>query len=117
MVGLGHVAAAFGGAQISSGPRAAPGAIERLELTPVTKEQRFRVIAPDLPGHGFSAAGPPSSASLPGMARVVYLGWLNKERLAAELKEASEGRGNAVKKREDTHRMAEANKAFAHYRW
>ena len=39
------------------------------------------------------------------------------ERLAAELKEASEGRGNAVKKREDTHKMAEANKAFAHYRW
>jgi small subunit ribosomal protein S7 len=39
------------------------------------------------------------------------------ERLAAELKEASEGRGNAVKKREDVHKMAEANKAFAHYRW
>ena len=40
-----------------------------------------------------------------------------KERLAAELMEAAEGRGAAVKKREDTHRMAEANKAFAHYRW
>ena len=39
------------------------------------------------------------------------------ERLAAELIEASQGRGNAVKKREDTHKMAEANKAFAHYRW
>src|SRR5690606_31641368 len=39
------------------------------------------------------------------------------ERLAAELLEASQGRGNAVKKREDTHKMAEANKAFAHYRW
>jgi small subunit ribosomal protein S7 len=39
------------------------------------------------------------------------------ERLAAELKEAAEGRGNAVKKREDVHKMAEANKAFAHYRW
>ncbi len=39
------------------------------------------------------------------------------ERLAAELMEASQGRGNAVKKREDTHKMAEANKAFAHYRW
>jgi small subunit ribosomal protein S7 len=38
-------------------------------------------------------------------------------RLAAELLEASENRGNAVKKREDVHRMAEANKAFAHYRW
>lgn len=39
------------------------------------------------------------------------------ERLAAELKEVSEGRGNAVKKREDVHKMADANKAFAHYRW
>lgn len=39
------------------------------------------------------------------------------ERLAAELREAAEGRGNAVKKREDTHKMADANKAFAHYRW
>jgi small subunit ribosomal protein S7 len=38
-------------------------------------------------------------------------------RLANELMEASENRGTAVKKREDTHRMAEANKAFAHYRW
>ena len=39
------------------------------------------------------------------------------ERLAAELVEAAQGRGAAVKKREDTHKMAEANKAFAHYRW
>jgi small subunit ribosomal protein S7 len=38
-------------------------------------------------------------------------------RLAHELMEAAENRGTAVKKREDTHRMAEANKAFAHYRW
>ncbi len=38
-------------------------------------------------------------------------------RLAHELMEAAENRGSAVKKREDTHRMAEANKAFAHYRW
>ncbi|MDZ7661261.1 30S ribosomal protein S7 [Thiohalophilus sp.] len=38
-------------------------------------------------------------------------------RLAGELLEAGENRGSAVKKREDTHRMAEANKAFAHYRW
>ncbi len=40
-----------------------------------------------------------------------------RERLAAELLEASESRGGAVKKKEDTHRMAEANKAYAHYRW
>ena len=39
------------------------------------------------------------------------------EKLAAEIISASKGEGNAVKKKEDTHRMAEANKAFAHYRW
>ena len=39
------------------------------------------------------------------------------EKLAAETIAASKGEGNAVKKKEDTHRMAEANKAFAHYRW
>ncbi len=38
-------------------------------------------------------------------------------KLAGELMDAAEQRGSAVKKREDTHRMAEANKAFAHYRW
>ena len=40
-----------------------------------------------------------------------------KERLAAELMDAANNTGAAVKKREDTHKMAEANKAFAHYRW
>lgn len=39
------------------------------------------------------------------------------ERLAAELLDAANNRGTAIKKREDTHRMAEANKAFSHYRW
>ena len=39
------------------------------------------------------------------------------EKLAAEVISASKGEGNAIKKKEDTHRMAEANKAFAHYRW
>ncbi|SQI46083.1 30S ribosomal protein S7 [Serratia plymuthica] len=38
-------------------------------------------------------------------------------RLANELSDAVENKGSAVKKREDVHRMAEANKAFAHYRW
>jgi small subunit ribosomal protein S7 len=38
-------------------------------------------------------------------------------RLSAELMDAAQNRGNAVKKREDTHRMAEANRAFSHYRW
>jgi len=39
------------------------------------------------------------------------------ERLSGELMDASNNRGNAVKKREDTHKMAEANRAFSHYRW
>lgn len=39
------------------------------------------------------------------------------ERLAAELRDAAKGQGVTVKKREDTHKMAEANRAFAHYRW
>ena len=40
-----------------------------------------------------------------------------REKLAAELLDAAQNRGNAIKKKEDTHKMAEANKAFAHYRW
>ena len=40
-----------------------------------------------------------------------------REKLAAEFLDASNNRGGAIKKKEDTHRMAEANKAFAHYRW
>ena len=40
-----------------------------------------------------------------------------RERLAGEIMDAVNGNGNACKKREDTHKMAEANKAFAHYRW
>ena len=40
-----------------------------------------------------------------------------RERLAAEFVDAAQNRGDSVKKRDDTHKMAEANKAFAHYRW
>jgi small subunit ribosomal protein S7 len=40
-----------------------------------------------------------------------------KERLAGELMDAANNTGNAVKRREDVHKMAEANKAFAHFRW
>ncbi|MFQ5542400.1 MAG: 30S ribosomal protein S7 [Candidatus Binatia bacterium] len=40
-----------------------------------------------------------------------------EEKLAAELMDAANNRGGAIKKKEDTHRMAEANRAFAHYRW
>jgi small subunit ribosomal protein S7 len=39
------------------------------------------------------------------------------EKLAGELLDAAHGTGSTIKKREDTHRMAEANKAFAHYKW
>jgi small subunit ribosomal protein S7 len=64
----------------------------------------------------------------PARARALAIRWLidaaqertNKtmaERLAAELLEAQEGRGNAVKKKADVHRMAEANRAFSHYAW
>lgn len=40
-----------------------------------------------------------------------------RQKMAGEIMDAAAGRGNAIKKREDTHRMAEANKAFSHYRW
>ena len=64
----------------------------------------------------------------PDRARALALRWLVQyaktrgghsmaENLANEIIDASNGVGSAVKKREDTHRMAEANKAFAHYRW
>jgi small subunit ribosomal protein S7 len=54
---------------------------------------------------------------LVGNARSRGDGKTMEEKLANELLDASNLRGGAVKKREDTHRMAEANKAFAHYRW
>ena len=54
---------------------------------------------------------------LVGFARSRGDGKTMQEKLANELMDAANLRGGAVKKREDTHRMAEANKAFAHYRW
>ena len=64
----------------------------------------------------------------PARSQALALRWLTKysrerggkgmaEALASEIIDAANGTGAAVKKREDTHRMAEANKAFAHYRW
>ena len=64
----------------------------------------------------------------PARSQALALRWLTKysrerggkgmsDNLANEIIDASNGTGAAVKKREDTHRMAEANKAFAHYRW
>jgi small subunit ribosomal protein S7 len=58
-----------------------------------------------------------------GMRWIIYAarersdGRTMREKLASEILEASASKGAAVKKREDTHKMAEANKAFAHYRW
>ena len=52
-----------------------------------------------------------------GIMAHIDAGKTMQEKLANELLDASNLRGGAVKKREDTHRMAEANKAFAHYRW
>jgi small subunit ribosomal protein S7 len=57
-----------------------------------------------------------------GMRWLVQSAWLREgksmeEKLAAELMDAANNRGGAIKKKEDTHRMAEANRAFAHYRW
>lgn len=64
----------------------------------------------------------------PERAQALAIRWLVKaararnedtmaQRLANEIMDAAQGRGSAAKKREDTHKMAEANKAFAHYRW
>ena len=66
--------------------------------------------------------------SAPSAAEALAIRWLiaaarnrnentMEERLAGELLDAVQSRGTAVKKREDTHKMAEANKAFSHYRW
>ena len=52
-----------------------------------------------------------------GIMAHIDAGKTMQEKLANEFLDASNLRGGAVKKREDTHRMAEANKAFAHYRW
>ncbi len=64
----------------------------------------------------------------PDRARALSIRWLidasrkrsenvMADRLSAEILDAAQGRGSSVKKREDTHKMAEANKAFSHYRW
>src|ERR1044071_8050749 len=70
----------------------------------------------------------PSIEVRPARRQAVGIRWINPaarqrnertmtERLSTELLDASNNRGNAVKKREDTHKMAEANRAFSHYRW
>ena len=74
----------------------------------------------DLPGSRRRPPGPLAGARH-ALARRVRPRPLRRttmqEKLASELLDASSNKGNAVKKREDTHKMADANKAFAHYRW
>ena len=73
----------------------------------------------DLPGAGRGAhrARPGAGHPLADHGRARAVGKDHVGRLSGELMDASQNRGNAVKKREDTHRMAEANRAFSHYRW
>ena len=73
----------------------------------------------ELPGAGRSAPGAPHGArdALAPRGGAQARREVDGLRLAGELLEAAEGRGGAVKKREEVHRMAEANKAFSHYRF
>ena len=72
-----------------------------------------------LPGAGRSAPGAPHGArdALAARGGAQARREVDGARLAGELAEAAEGRGGAMKKREEVHRMAEANKAFSHYRF
>ena len=87
-------------------------------------------LRPSRFAHGGSAARPIRCRSRSGTERrqALAIRWIiiaararndktMVDRLSAELMDAANNRGNAVKKREDTHRMAEANRAFSHYRW
>ena len=96
----------------------ATGALDNVKPTVEVKSPPRR--RRDLPGAGRSALGAPPDAgdALGHRGRAQARSEKSMaQRLAAELLDASENRGAAVRKREDTHRMAEANKAFAHYRW
>ena len=70
---------------------------------PIEVPQNRRTVA----GHPLDSSPMPGRGPEKGMA----------EKLANELNDAANMRGGAIKKRDDVHRMAEANKAFAHYRW
>ena len=90
-------------------------------VKPSLEVKSRRVGGSQLPGAGRSEPEPPPVAEHPLAGRATRDsrgdGKTMQEKLANELLDASNLRGGAVKKREDTHRMAEANKAFAHYRW
>ena len=94
-------------------------------------EQAMENIMPVLEVKARRMGGAPSQVPMevrPDRRQTLGLRWITKysrlrsektmkERLAAEIMDAVNGTGASVKKREDTHKMAEANKAFAHYRW
>ena len=89
-------------------------------VKPSLEVKSRRVGGVELSGSGRGKPEPAALAEHPLDRRILARpgrGKTMEEKLANELLDASNLRGGAVKKREDTHRMAEANKAFAHYRW
>jgi small subunit ribosomal protein S7 len=105
---------------------------ERVSKSPVdVLEQAVRNATPQLEAKPRRVGGATYQVPVevwPERGQSLAMRWLVKsarartgksmaEKLAAELSDASKGQGVTIKKREDTHRMAEANRAFAHYRW
>ena len=95
--------------------------------TPILSAKTDRKYKTALIGSGWWGMNVLQEAMAAGSAKVVGLCDVDEEamdvsaekveRLSGELLDAANSRGNSVKKREDTHRMAEANRAFSHYRW
>ncbi len=120
----------------STAERIVYGALDRMEeqgsKSPLTDtEQAIRNITPQLKVKSRRVGGATYQVPVevsPNVGLSLALRWLvdsarsrtgksMAEKLAGELSDASRGQGVTVKKRDDTHRMAEANRAFAHYRW
>ena len=107
--------------------------IEQSESKPALSvlEQAVRNATPQLEVKGRRVGGATYQVPVevpPGRALTLAMRWLvasagarsgksMAEKLAGELADASKGQGATIKKRDDTHKMAEANRAFAHYRW
>jgi len=124
------------GGKKSTAERVVYGALQLLEREeskpPVTVlEQALKNIIPVLEVKPRRVGGATYQVPIevrPDRGLALAIRWLMKssrtrngrslaERMAAELSDAAKGQGASVKKREDTHKMAEANRAFAHYRW